>query len=185
MGNKIIQKHPKLGIREFELVDDTIEYKIKSAFADEELAVVLSVLNPEPVVDGEMMYFLSEVNREALIKMIVDLPDAQTFEKFVSTVQQRIREEDFGKLNADNRKSEITAEQVDTTIRMLETNMDPLSIEELLSSLRHLRDTPDNRAHLVSVVENFHSLGMQQGPVLAYAPFFSTLLASTDPGDLT
>jgi len=111
MTNKIVQEHPEQGTREFALVDDAIEYRINSPFADEELSVVFSVLNPEPVVDGEMLYFISEVNREALIKLFVDLPDVQTFASFVSTVQRRIREEGFGKLNADNRKTEITEDQ--------------------------------------------------------------------------
>ena len=179
MTNKIVQNHPELGSREFELIDDAIEYRINSQFANEELSVVLSVLNPEPVVDGPMMYFLSEVNREALIKLFVDLPDAQTFTKFVSTVQRRIKEEGFGKLDADNRKSEITQEQVNTTIRMLETNLDPTNIDELLSALRRLSDAPDNRDHLEKVVDEFNELGVQQGPVLAYAPFFNTLTSST------
>ena len=121
MTTRIIQNHPERGSRQFELVDDAIEYRITSPFGDEELTVVLSVLSPEPVVDGSMMYFLSEVNKEALIKLFVDLPDAETFNEFVRTLKQRIKEEDFGKLNADNRKSAITQEQVDTTVRMLET----------------------------------------------------------------
>ncbi len=180
MTNRIVQEHPDRGTREFELVDDMIEYRIKSQFANEELSVVLSVLNPEPVVDGSMMYFLSEVNREALIKLFVDLPDAVTFAKFVSTVQQRIREEGFGQLNAVNRESQITQEQVSTTIRMLETNLDPASIEPLLSTLRRLSEAPDNRECLDQVVEAFNNLGGQQGAVLTYATFFNTLLPSTD-----
>ena len=116
MTSRIVQKHPERGTREFELVDDAIEYRISSPFGDEELSVVLSVLSPEPVVDGSMMYFLSEVNREALIKLFVDLPDADTFAGFVHTLSQRIREEDFGKLAAENRKSTITREQVDTCL---------------------------------------------------------------------
>ena len=185
MINRIVQKHPDRGTREFELVDDAIEYSIKSPFGDEKLSVVLSVLAPEPVVEGPMMYFLSEVNREALIKLFIDLPDAETFSKFVSTVQQRIREEDFGKLDPDNRESEITREQVDTTVRMLETYMDPTSIEELLSALRRLSEAPDNRQWLDEVVQAFNALGLQQGSVLTYAPFFNTLLSSTDPGKLS
>lgn len=184
MTNKIVQEHPERGFREFELVGDAIEYRITSQFANEELSVVLSVLDPEPVVDGSMMYFVSEVNREALIKLFVDLPDAETFAKFVSTVQRRIGEEDFGKLGADNRKSKITREQVDTTIRMLETNMDPVNIEELLIALRRLSKAPDNHGYLVKVIEAFDGLGMQQGPVLTYASFFNTLVASTDEDDL-
>lgn len=173
------------GRREFELIEDAIEYRISSPFGDEELSVVLSVLSPEPVVDGSMMYFLSEVNREALIKMFVDLPDAEKFASFVRTVQQRIREEDFGKLSANNRKSAITREQVDTTIRMLETNMDPLSIDELLSTLRHLSEAPGEHERLSRVVEAFNGLGIQQGPVLSYTSFFNTLLSSTDLDDFS
>ena len=166
MTTKIVQKDPDRGTREFELVDDTIEYRISSPVGDEALSVVLSVLSPEPVVDGSMMYFVSEVNREALIKLFIDLPDAETFAGFVRTVKQRIKEEDFGKLSADNRKSAITSEQVDTTISMLETNMDQTSIEELLSTLRDLSGAPNDHKRLVNVVEAFNDLGMQQGSVL-------------------
>ena len=153
MTTGIIQKHPERGTREFNLVDDSIEYRIVSPVGNEELSVVLSVLSPEPVVEGSMLYFVSEVNREALIKLFVDLPDAETFAAFVGTVQQRIREEDFGQLAADNRKSAITKAQVDTTIRMLETNMDPASIDELLATLRELSKAPEERGRLDRVVE--------------------------------
>ena len=185
MIEKIVQIHPDQGTREFELVDDAIEYRISSPFGDEELSVVLSVLSPEPVVDGSMMYFISEVNREALIKLFVDLPDARTFEGFVHTVKQRIREEDFGNLSADNRKSTITKEQVDTTIHMLETNLDPANIDELLGTLRTLAEVPNDHEQLNRVVEAFNDLGAQQGPVLSYTSFFNTLLSSTDLDDLS
>jgi len=185
MIEKIVQIHPDQGTREFELVDDAIEYRISSPFGDEELSVVLSVLSPEPVVDGSMMYFISEVNREALIKLFVDLPDARTFEGFVHTVKQRIREEDFGNLSADNRKSTITKEQVDTTIHMLETNLDPANIDELLGALRTLAEVPNDHEQLNRVVEAFNGLGAQQGPVLSYTSFFNTLLSSTDLDDLS
>ena len=184
MTVRIVQKHPDRGTREFELVDDAIEYRISSPLGDEELSVVLSVLSPEPVVDGSMMYFVSEVNREALIKLFVDLPDAETFAAFVRTIKQRIREEDFGRLGADNRKSTITSDQVDTTIRMLETNMDPTGIDELLSTLRSLSEAPDDHERLDRVVDAFNGLGVLQGPVLTYTSFFNTLLSSTDLDDL-
>lgn len=177
---RIVQKDPDRGTREFERVDGAIEYRILSPFGDEELLV----LSPEPVLDGSMMYFVSEVNREALIKLFVNLPDADTFAGFVRTVKRRIKEEDFGKLAAKNRKSSITKEQVDTTIRMLETILDPASIDELLSTLRSLSEAPSDNALLNRVVEAFNGLGMQQGPVLTYASFFSTLLSSTDWDDL-
>lgn len=184
MNTKISQTHPDLGSREFELVGDAIEYRISSPYGDESLSVVFSVLSPEPVVDGPMMYFLSEVNREALIKLFVDLPDADTFANFVSAIKQRIKEEEFGKLSADNRKTAITKEQVDTTIRMLETNMNPGSIEALLATLRELSDKPNDRDKLNHVVDAFHNLGIQQGAVLSYASFFSTLISTSALDDL-
>jgi len=184
MTTRIIQEHPERGSRQFELVDDAIEYRISSPLGEEELTVVLSVLSPEPVVDGSMMYFLSEVNKEALIKLFVDLPDAETFDEFVQTLRQRIKEEDFGKLSADNRKTAITREQVDTTIRMLETYVDAGSIDDLLLTLRSLSEAPSDHERLDRVVEAFNGLGVQQGAVLSYAPFFNTLLSSTDLDDL-
>ena len=183
MITRIVQNDPERGTREFQLVDDAIEYRMSGPFGDEELSVVLSVLSPEPIVDGSMMYFLSEVNREALIKLFVDLPDAETFAGFVHTVQQRIREEDFGNLSASNRNSEITREQVDTTVHMLETNMDSASIDNLLVTLRDLSKAPNDHEQLNRVVEAFNDLGVQQGSVLTYAPFFNTLLSSTDLDD--
>ena len=56
MINRIVQKHPDRGTREFELVDDAIEYRIKSQFGDEELSVVLSVLAPEPVIELSLIH---------------------------------------------------------------------------------------------------------------------------------
>jgi len=44
MTIRIIQNHPERGTREFELVDDAIEYRIANRFGEEELSVVLSVL---------------------------------------------------------------------------------------------------------------------------------------------
>ena len=180
-----MQHHPEKGSREFELVDDEINYRMSGPLGDEELSVVLSALSPEPVRDESMLYFVSGVNREPLIKLFVDLPDADSFASFVSILQRRIEEEDFGKLAASNRGSAITRDQVETTIRMLETYLDKNSIGELLATLHHLADAPEDRERLTQVVDAFHGLGSQQGPALTYAPFFNTLLSSTDLNDLS
>lgn len=184
MTASIIQNHPTQGTRAFKLVDDSIEYRISGPFGDEELSVVLSVLSPEPVIDGSMLYFVSEVNREALIKLFIDLPDAVTFKKFVGAVQYRIGEEGFGKLAAANRDTEITHEQVETTVRMLETYLDSTNIDGLLCTLRRLAEAPEDPELLESVVTEFNALGVHQGPVLTYAPFFNSLLSSTDLDDM-
>ena len=184
MVQKLVQRHPEKGVREFEVVDEEIKYRMSGPLGEEELSVVLSALSPEPVRDEMMLYFVSGVNREPLIKLFVNLPDVESFNSFVSLLQRRIEEEDFGKLAASNRDSVITREQVETTIRMLETYLDKNTIGELLTTLRGLADAPDDRDQLDCVVEAFHGLGPQQGPALTYAPFFNTLLSSTDLNDL-
>lgn len=152
---------------------------------DEELSVVMSALSSEPVRDESMLYFVSGVNKEPLIKLFVDLPEIETFQSFVDTLQKRIAEEDFGRLAADNRESDITKEQVETTIQMLETYVDTDNIGELLTTLRNLANAPGDKEQLNHVVTAFHSLGVHQGPVLAYAPFFNTLVSSTDLDDFS
>jgi len=184
MSTKIAQKHPVKGTREFELVNDTIEYRVKSVFGDEELTVVLSVLDPKPVTKGSMLHFVSEVNREPLVKMFVDKPDAATFNAFVETLINRIKEEDFGRLAASNRESAIPPAQLDTTIQMLETYVHASDISGLLDALRNLREAPEDRERLARVVDAFNELGPRQGPVLTYAPFFMSLLSSVELDDL-
>ena len=180
MTTKISQKHAIKGRREFELVGDSIEYRIETPFSSEELSVVLSVLDPEPVREGSMLHFVSVVNREALVKMFVDKPNPETFGAFVSTLQERIKDEEFGRLAAGNRNADISAEQIDTTISMLETYLDPEPISGLLAALRELKSDPDDGARLARVAEVFNNLGAQKGPVLTYAPFFMSLLASNE-----
>ena len=183
MTTKILQKHLLKGTREFELVGDTIEYRITTARSVEELTVVLSVLSPNPVRDGSMLYFISEVNKEPLVKMFVDNPDPETFQAFVGAVQQRIRDEDFGQLAASNRGSDVSAEQVATTISMLETYLNPDDFPELMTALRDLHSNPSDRMKLNHVADVFNNLGPEKGPVLTYAPFFVSLLSNNDLDD--
>ena len=68
---------------------------------------------------------------------------------------------------------------------MLETNLDPANIDELLGALRTLAEVPNDHEQLNRVVEAFNGLGAQQGPVLSYTSFFNTLLSSTDLDDLS
>ena len=184
MTTRLFQQHPVEGSREFELVGDAIVYRIESALGSEELEVVLSVLDPEPIIEGAMLQFVSEVNREPLVALFVDRPDAPTFNAFVSALRERIAEEDFGRLAANNRESPIAVEQITTTIDMLETYLEPEGIAGLLAALRDLRDEPADTGRLSRVVDAFNDLGAQQGPVLTYAPFFNSLLPATDLDDM-
>ncbi|MEJ2317299.1 MAG: hypothetical protein P8Y83_10170, partial [Gammaproteobacteria bacterium] len=96
MTATLLQKHPIKGTREFRLVGDELEYTIKSPLKSESLSVVLSVLDSEPVVSGSMLAFVSQVNREPLVELFLNKPDKESFDAFVSTLRQRISEEDFG-----------------------------------------------------------------------------------------
>ena len=69
MTTGIIQEHPERGSRQFELVDDAIEYRISSPLGEEELTVVLSVLSPEPVVDGSMTVSYTHLTLPTILRV--------------------------------------------------------------------------------------------------------------------
>ena len=58
---KLVQKQFLKGRREFELGDDVISFRIKTALKEEKLTVDLSILNPEPVENKPFLEFHSRV----------------------------------------------------------------------------------------------------------------------------
>lgn len=180
MNTKIVQKHVIKGTREFEIVGDEINYRIKSALGKQELTVVLSVLNPEPVVSDSMLSFLSRVNGEALIELFLNKPDKETFEAFVSTIQQRINQDDFGRLRPNKRHINIDLELLDVTITMLNTYIDPSEIKPLLAALSALQTAPDDIKCLDNLAGAFNNLGFVQTSVLTYAPYINSILSGVN-----
>lgn len=177
MTATLLQKHPIKGTREFKLVDDELEYTIKSPLKKESLSVVLSVLDSEPVISGPILAFVSQVNREPLVELFLDKPDKETFDAFVSTLKQRITEEDFGRLRVREKSVAVSPERVSESIEMLQTYVDPVEIDALLSALEELRAKPDDVQCLVNVADAFNALGFVQGQVITYAPYINFLLS--------
>jgi hypothetical protein len=183
MTKKLIQKHLLKGSREFELVDDAINVRIKTPLASEEYTVVLSVLDPEPVVHGSMLAFESVVNREALIELYLNKPTLREFEEFVNLVKQRAVAEDFGKPRVAMAGKRVDVDQLEESIGLLRTQLGEDDIAPFLDSLRSLKTEPQDPSKLSEVFQSFNKLGPSQGAVLAYAPYIVSLMAQVNEAD--
>lgn len=175
----LLQKHPLKGSREFHLLDDEIQCNIKSPLKTETLNVVLHILDPEPVVTGSILSFVSQVNREPLVKLFLNKPDKPSFEHFVKTLQERITEEDFGRfrMRKEGTNVVVNIERLEKDIRQLKKYVDVSSIAPFMSALDTLKAQPDSLDHLNAVARAFNELGFMQGQVLTYAPYINHLLS--------
>lgn len=205
---RLVQKHLLKGTREFEIADDLIHVRMKKPFRQEKLTVVLSMLNPDPVVNGPWLEFRSRVNRDPLLSLYLHKPDAESFDRFVETLKRRAREQynafaglksgsrpeglaansydeppEFGpapRPSMENRGKAVSVENIEHSIRMLQQHLDSDDIEPLLAALAALQAEPDNESCFDRLVNAFEDLGPRQGAVLTYAPYVSILL-SDDP----
>jgi len=180
MNTKIIQKHVIKGSREFEIVEDMVNYRIKTPLGKEELSVVFSALKVEPVVSDSMLSFVSRVNGEALVELFLDKPDKETFEAFVRNMQQHITQEDFSCLRPNKKVIHVDVELVGTTIDMLKTYIDSDEINPLLNVLTEIKANPDNTENLQDLAVAFNELGFIQTSVLTYAPYINSLLSGVN-----
>ena len=207
---KLVQKQFLKGSREFELIDDVINYRIKSGLKEEKLTVDLSILNPEPVVNGPFLEFHSRVKCGPLLELIIDKPNPREFNAFVDELKLRARREynafaglksgampegmaanvfeeppDFdapGEQSGEKKSKPIRIADLDTSIQMLQQHLDGEDIEPLISALQALRAEPENRSCFTQLVEVFDALGPRQGAVLTYAPYVSILLSNESFG---
>ena len=200
---KLIQKRFLQGSREFEIIDDAVQVRIKSGFKEEKLTVLLAMLNPEPVVNKPFLDFHSRVKADPLLSLYLDTPNTSDFNHFVDELKTRARLEynRFAGLNNDAqaqgiaansyeeppdfsapatspaRRKPVNPDSIDSSIKMLRQHLDANDIEPMLTALESLKADPENdicRSHLVNVFDN---LGAQQGAVLTYAPYVGILLA--------
>ena len=208
MANKLVQKHLFKGTQEFEIVDDTVNVRIKSPFNKEEtLTVMLTVLNPEPVINKSALEFTSRVNNEPLLSLYLAKPNAEEFNAFVNLLKQKAQDEfnafaglksgtppalernvyeeppefespDIKRTSGKNKH--IRPEAIEEAVRMLSEHVGKEQIGPFLSALEALRADPLNEAHLSRMIEEFEALGPSQGAVLTYAPYVGILL-SGDP----
>jgi len=181
MTMKLVQKHLVKGTREFELVDDGVFVSIDMPFLKKDFLVVFSILEPEPVIQGSTLSFVSAVNREALIELMVDKPDPKTFNEFVDVIKQRVIEEEFGKVSLASVKRTVDVKQVQETLDMLRTYLDGDGYQPLLDALEALKAEPENEDRLAELFRIFNGLGPLQGAVLSYAPYISTLFMGEMP----
>lgn len=177
MTSILVQKHPFKGTREFRLIGDEVQYAIQSPLKTESLSVVLNVLDPEPVISGSTLSFVSQVNREPLVELFLDRPDKETFDQFVKLMQLRIIEEDFSRFRARDKGVHVDIDRLSEAIEMLQKYVNPAEVEVLLSALHELKAKPDDVKCLNNVAEAFNELGFVQGQVITYAPYISFLLS--------
>ncbi len=205
---KLVQRQFLKGSREFELADDVVNVRFKTAFKEEKSTVVLAILNPDPVVNKPFLEFNSRVKCGPLLSLMIDKPNAEEFNAFVNQLKQRARQEynAFAGLKAaslreglaanvyeeppefeETKKSRtgknvkpVSVANVDTAIQMLERYLDAEEIKPLLNALEALKEDPENESHFSQLVKAFDDLGPRQGAVLTYAPYVSILL-SDDP----
>ena len=210
MTTKLVQKHLLKGTQEFEIIDDTVNVRIKSPLGKaESLTVMLTVLNPEPVISKSRLEFTSRVNNEPLLSLYLAKPNPEAFNAFVNLIKQKAQDEfdafaglksgiptgmernvyeeppefdtpdDSFGTNTGSKKP-IKAEDVAAAISMLTERLNADEIRPFLSALESLQSDPADDNHLARVVDEFRALGSLQGAVLSYAPYIISVL-SDDP----
>jgi hypothetical protein len=202
---KLIQKDLIKGSREFELIDDHVNVRIKAPFQKEEtLTVMLTVLDPEPVISKSFLHFNSRVNGEPLLSLFLGKPNTEAFNGFVNALKQTAFEEfnafaglqstaspvagnlslggeptDFdepGGAELTKNREHIKAERIDETIQLLKQHLELDDIRPLVTALEALKADTNSDTLLMQVLHAFNELGPYQGAVLTYAPYVSILL---------
>ncbi|MBL7004864.1 MAG: hypothetical protein ISR69_12675 [Gammaproteobacteria bacterium] len=202
---KLVQKKLFKVHQEFEIIDDYVNVFIKVPFQEEErLKVMLTVLNPEPVIRNSCLEFNSRVNGEALISLLLEKPNTQDFNDFVSILKSRALDEYnlFAGLKSANHtltqagnvteeppefedeetldlkaiKANSDHQKIAFSITMLEQSLNNDDIKEFLTALKKLESEPKNESYLRDVINAFNSAGPKQGAILTYAPYISILL---------
>jgi hypothetical protein len=206
MTTKLIQRHLLIGTREFELVDDHVNVRTRLPFRKEEvLQVMLTVLDPEPVMRNSCLDFNSRVNGEPLISLYLGKPSTEAFNAFVGALKEKAREEfrAFAGLrrnmpsgatsanvdeespkvegsdqdHVEKARQDLDPEKIDEAVQMLKKYLDPEDTGSLVAALEALKDDLKNETLLVQVVVAFDEVGPKQGAVLTYAPYVSIVLS--------
>lgn len=86
---KLVQKRVLKGVREFELADDAVYVRIKSLLKERYVTVGLSMLDPEPIVNGSELEFHGRARRGPLLSLFLNKPNAEEFNAFVDALKER------------------------------------------------------------------------------------------------
>jgi hypothetical protein len=208
---KLTQKHLFKGYQELEIIDDYVRVRSKAPFKDVvELTVMLTILNPEPVITRSCLNFTSRVNGEALISLHLGKPDTDAFNTFVNTLKRRAQDEyqAFAGLRPVGQPTGLAANvyeeppgfddaiqdspatfrddldiaKIDEAIQMLKIYLDLDDILPLVTAMEALRSDPKSATLQSQVVNAFNDLGSAQGAVLTYAPYVGVLLSDGPAG---
>ena len=205
MSTRLVRKQLFKGSREFEIVGDQVNIRVKSRFKEETLSVTLAVLNPEPVITRSHLDFVSRVNGEVLVSLALSLPNVTEFNDFVNTLKQKAQAEynaisginvaakftangfdeeppEFGEHSTEDiiKGKTVNVEGLENAINMLQTYVNNDEIRPLITALESLKQAPQDHSKLIDVATAFNGLGSSQGAVLTYAPYISIML-SDDP----
>ena len=209
MTMKLVQKRFLKDTREFEITDDdTVSVRIKGLLKEEKLTVSLSMLDPEPVVNGAELQFFSNYKGHPVLSLLLNNPNAEEFNAFIDTLKNKITGEDtiFTDNIAEDKRAEalarnvyeeppefadfdkpqekvifqpVNTERLAGDISMLKTYLDENDIKPLLDVLETLKAEPENEAAYQEMLDVFNGLGIMQGAVLTYAPYLKILLAKS------
>ena len=175
MTSKLVQKHPIKGSREFQIIDDEIQYTIKSPFKTDSLSVLFDVLDPEPIITGSTLSFKSKVNQEPLVELFLNKPNKEEFDRFVKNIRQNILDNGFGRFRVGDKGVDIDIVKLNESIEILQKTIDPTENELFLSTLAELKAKPDDVTCQSNVAEAFNNLGFAQSQVIIHAPYLNFL----------
>ncbi|MGD9000108.1 MAG: hypothetical protein PVF75_06815 [Granulosicoccaceae bacterium] len=105
---KLVQKRFLKDSREFEIIDDAVYVRIKGLLKEEKLTVGLSILNPEPAVNGSELVFYGRYKSEPLLSLFLNKPNTREFNAFVDTLKQRVSGEDNAFAGAESASPETS-----------------------------------------------------------------------------
>ena len=82
-----------------------------------------------------------------------------------------------------NANDDIDVADIDNAIQMLNKYAKETSIKPLISILEALKDDIHNESLLEQLTDTWRNLGVYQGTVLTYVPYFYTLIPDDIFGD--
>lgn len=82
-----------------------------------------------------------------------------------------------------NSTDNIDVADIDNAIQMLNKYTDEASIKPLIAILEALKEDPHSESLLEELTDTWRNLGVYQGTVLTYVPYFYTLIPDDIFGD--
>jgi hypothetical protein len=83
----------------------------------------------------------------------------------------------------DNSTDNINLSKIDETITMLTKHANEPMLEPLILILKALKQDLNNESLLAQLADTWRNLGIYQGTVLTYVPYFYTLIPDNIFGD--